>query len=191
MRLVYGHGYTDISTIDMNGIQKKSYLIWIWMLRRCYSEKWHKEHPTYVGCSVDKEWLTYSKFEKWFDKNYVVGYELDKDLTNTYNKVYSARTCVFIPHYLNTLLVASDARRGALPQGVSWNYQHKKFQAKCREESILNNIGDFDSIEEAREAYLTAKADYVKRVAVSAYRKGEISLKIKRSLTKRANDRLF
>jgi len=39
-----------------NGKNTKVYDVWSSMIKRCYSEKYHRNKPTYIGCSVVKEW---------------------------------------------------------------------------------------------------------------------------------------
>lgn len=67
------------------------------MLRRCYDAKLQVRFPSYVGCSVHADWHSYSAFKLWFDKNYVDGYHLDKDILFPGNMVYSEkRVCLFL-----------------------------------------------------------------------------------------------
>ena len=108
-RLVYGVGINDADYVVqkwetigyVNGKQKQK-LIWIcpyysaWksMLKRCYSSKYQDKRPTYKGCSVSDEWLTFSVFKVWMEKQDWEGKQLDKDLLFEGNKIYSADTCV-------------------------------------------------------------------------------------------------
>lgn len=55
-----------------------------------------------IMIAVCDEWLIFSNFEKWFDKYWKVGYQVDKDLLG--DKVYSPETCVMLPKRLNVLL---------------------------------------------------------------------------------------
>ena len=55
---------------EKNISKDKSYCIWSNMLRRCYSEKYKKEHPSYESCYCCEEWLNYQNFIKWFNENY-------------------------------------------------------------------------------------------------------------------------
>ena len=78
-KLVYGIGINDADyavteweTIEVNGKRKKKlvwgcpyYRTWKDMLRRCYSTKFQETNPTYIGCSVSDEWLTFSVFKSW------------------------------------------------------------------------------------------------------------------------------
>lgn len=96
----------EISKI--NGIKIESYKTWYAMLQRCYSEC-YKNKPTYIDCYVCDEWLCYENFKKWYDKNYYTVeneiMNLDKDILVKGNKVYSPKTCCFVPKRLNILFV--------------------------------------------------------------------------------------
>lgn len=62
-----------------------------------------KNKPTYEGCTVCDEWLYFSNFKKWFDENYIEGFQLDKDIIIRGNKVYSPQTCCFVPKEINII----------------------------------------------------------------------------------------
>ena len=88
---VYGVGYLgNEKSKDENGKSLKSYETWKSMLERCYSEKYHEKHTTYMECEACKEWLNFQEYGKWFEGNY---YEiegermcLDKDILVKHNK---------------------------------------------------------------------------------------------------------
>lgn len=46
-------------------------------------------------------------FKKWFDENYIKGYELDKDILIKGNRIYSPDTCCFVPSFINRLYTSS------------------------------------------------------------------------------------
>ena len=58
-------------------------------------------------------------FEKWFDKNHIEGYHLDKDLLIQGNRVYSSETCCFIPAYINALIVEKSKSVDGCEAGVT------------------------------------------------------------------------
>lgn len=127
-KLVRGKGkndYDGILTVDGKII--KSYTTWDNMLMRCYSSEYQKKKPSYVGCSVCDEWLNFSEFKKWFDENYVEGWQLDKDLIDIENKMYSPSTCVFVPGWLNSFNNDCRRSRGELMVGV--NRHRGRYQA--------------------------------------------------------------
>lgn len=95
--LVYGVGVDD----SPEGTEDAAHVTWVAMIKRVY----HNPLPTYVDCSVDPSWHLYSDFKQWFDLNHVVGYQLDKDILQPGNKIYSPDTCVFVPHFINQAVV--------------------------------------------------------------------------------------
>lgn len=157
--LVYGAGSNDYPTpIEVDGKIIKSYDLWRAMLQRCYSSGVHKKRPTYIGCSVAKEWLSFSTFERWFTENSVDGWHLDKDLLIAGNRVYGPETCVFVPHRLNTLLTDSRSARGEFPLGVCFHKYRQKYQATVSIDGDQKYLGLFDTPLAAHQAWQLAKA---------------------------------
>ena len=171
---VFGVGITGTEvTVDENGERLDSYKCWKDMVRRCYSAKFQEKHPTYKGCSVCDEWLYYPNFKKWYDENYYKinnkTSQLDKDILIKGNKVYSPNICVFVPNFINSLFTKSQNSRGELPIGVSYRKANKKYQANLSVfkdgKSTVKYLGNFDTVNEAFEAYKKAKEEYIKEVA--------------------------
>jgi hypothetical protein len=83
----------------IGNVHTPSYVKWIEMLRRCYSERQLRKDPNYFDCYVCDEWLNYQNFAPWYDKNYPrdgENYHLDKDIKISGNKVYGPDTCLFV-----------------------------------------------------------------------------------------------
>ena len=110
--MVEGKGINDMQKgwRTENNWNKKVYQTWHNMIVRCYSEKYHKTRPTYIGCKVCDDWLILSNFVK--DFKLIDGYDrekflngelvLDKDIkSNGQNKVYSIENCIFISNEEN------------------------------------------------------------------------------------------
>lgn len=87
-----------------NTSNKRAFKIWRTMLLRCYSDNYHSTRPTYRSAEVCEEWQYYPNFLKWFEENYVEGYDLDKDCLDLRRKYYSPETCIFVPRKLNSTL---------------------------------------------------------------------------------------
>lgn len=161
-KLVYGIGINyHEGVIWVNGRHIPSYQAWHAMLERCYSAKCHTKYPTYIGCSVCAEWLYFSEFKKWHDKNCVQGWCLDKDLLVLGNKIYSPETCTYVPSALNNLFTDHGAKRGEYPQGVNWHKRVGKFEAKLSLSGKRKHLGYFSNPEAASDAYQQAKRLYV------------------------------
>lgn len=92
--LIWGRGFNDTEYGRRNSAALK---IWYGMFTRCYNPNYHAVEPTYKDACVCEEWWTASNFKKWFDENYVEGYQLDKDILVKGNKVYGPNTCCFVP----------------------------------------------------------------------------------------------
>src|SRR5690606_37841375 len=97
------------------------------MLKRCYPAKSHERQPTYKGCSVSTEWLTFSVFKSWMEKQQWEGLQLDKDLLFVGNRVYNADTCVFVSQTINKFINDRGNARGEWLTGVNWHKQTEKF----------------------------------------------------------------
>lgn len=161
-KLVQGRGINDSTTpVVVDGKIITSYNVWSTMLSRCYAARYHKTRPTYVGCSVAKDWQLFSNFEKWFTEHYAEGLSLDKDLLFPGNKVYGPNTCVFVTPALNGLLLDCGTRRGDNPLGVSFRKDLQKYTSSVRVEGVLRNLGHFLAPLEAHQAWQLAKADII------------------------------
>lgn len=135
-KIVCGIGINDADYVVMpsvNGQQVKCsfYRAWKSMLERCYSESCQKKHPTYYGCVVCKEWLTFSNFKSWMETQDWKEKELDKDILIPGNKIYSPEACVFVDSITNTFVTKCDASRGEWPIGVCFHKRVKKFASVC------------------------------------------------------------
>lgn len=162
-----GVGINDAWYIVRREINGKSqmcpfYKKWIGMLRRCYSNQWHFEHPTYKGCTVCDEWLTFSNFRAWMIKQDWQGKALDKDILVQGNKVYSPDFCIFVTQAINNLLCDSKARRGEFPLGVSLHKAVNKYRARVGDELV----GYFTDVDSAFNAYKVAKYKKIREVAI-------------------------
>lgn len=144
------------------------YVVWHSMLRRAYSSVYKAKKPTYNGVEVCEDWKVLSNFASWFKQNYREGWHLDKDILGD-GKLYSPETCCFVPSAINSLLVRTGAKVGGLPRGVYFKTRNGKFCAQYAEHlgsRATIYLGLFEDANMAREAYLRAKSDHIKRVAL-------------------------
>ena len=127
------------------------------MLQRCYDIKLHNKYPTYKGCRVSDEWLSFGNFANWFDENYVEGWQIDKDILGD-GKLYSPETCCFVPHKINNLLHDNKAKkRDSTPIGVK--LQDSRYRVQIG--NSRKHIGYFSTPQQAETAYKKAKKEYV------------------------------
>ena len=165
-KLIYGAGINDSFDIVFNGNKEtdKKYVKWHSMLKRCYSDKFHAEHPAYIGCTVHKDWLSFSLFESWMNDQDWEGKELDKDILVYGNRLYSPDTCIFVSKKLNLLLGNHKKRRGEYPQGVSFQKDRNKFIAQISINKKQKSLGRFDTPEKAASAYNIAKSNHIREI---------------------------
>ena len=93
------------------------------------------------------------------------GWQLDKDILQKGNKLYSKDTCCFVPQELNNLLIKSDNSRGEYPVGVCFHKPSGKFMAQLKVNGKMKHLGRFTTPDEAFQAYKTAKEANIKVVA--------------------------
>lgn len=159
--------------VSENGKLTKVYNTWHHMLRRCYDEKYHKKHPTYITCEASEEWYNFQNFAEWYEENYyeVDGerMELDKDILFKHNKIYSPETCIFVPQTINLLFVKCDRSRGESVIGTS--PYRDKYRVNCclinpqTGKSKSEYLGLYDTQEKAFEVYKYYKEKNIKEVA--------------------------
>ena len=107
------------------------YRKWTSMINRCYSAISHARNPTYKGCIVSDEWLVFSVFKAWMEKQDWQGNDLDKDILFYGNKLYSSSTCLFVDPKINRLIETNNAKRGKYPIGVCFSERDNRFIAQC------------------------------------------------------------
>lgn len=170
--LVRGIGINDADYAVCETINGKKtmchyYSVWVDMFTRCYSDKYHKKKPTYIGCTVAEEWHKFSNFKKWMEKQDWQGKQLDKDVLCVGNKIYSSENCVFVSALVNSMLTHVRTTKGEYPVGVNYNDScNNKFMARCHIDGKRKHLGRFATPEEAGKAYKTAKSNEINRIAL-------------------------
>lgn len=91
------------------------------MLKRCYSKATSAHNVSYKGCTVWEEWLTFSNFKSWMEKQDWEGKDLDKDLLG-YAGYYSPFSCCFIPPHINKFILSKGRGKltGTTKRGCKW-----------------------------------------------------------------------
>ena len=154
--------------ISENGKTKREFVIWYNMLQRCYDPKLHERYTTYEGCIVEDYLFNFQNMGEWIDKNYyeIPGEQmcLDKDILYKGNKIYSRKTCIFVPERINLLFVKRDKARGKNPIGITPR-SSGNYQVYC------NNgygkyicLGTYSTKEEAFQVYKQYKEKVIKEV---------------------------
>lgn len=161
-KLVYGHGVndSDYETSSGTGSAKLTclaYRSWTGVLERVFSEKYHQKKPSYLGVSIEHDWLSFMAFRAWWIEHHVDGWQIDKDLACPGRRIYSAETCVYVPEWINQFVTDNARRRGDHPIGVT--FDQGKFKAQCFSPVTRKNehLGRFGTAEEAHSAWLEFK----------------------------------
>lgn len=171
---VYNHGFQGEGIYNSKE-HALAWRKWDGMLRRVYSEEYKNKKPSYINCSICKDWLNFQTFAEWFYENY---YEiegqvmcLDKDILIKGNKLYSPQTCVIVPNNINCLFTKSDSIRSKdLPIGVynsgnGFRVYLKKGCINGKKNSELFKMSNIKTKEEAFNIYKQEKEKYIKKVA--------------------------
>jgi hypothetical protein len=184
-RLAHGAGINDVDYVVqervtigyVNGKQRQEivwvcpyYAKWYDVLRRCYSRSFQDKYPTYVGCSVDPDWLYLSNFIKWVDSQPNRDWQnchIDKDFLIEGNKHYGPSTCVFISGSLNNFIVNRVNYRGDNLLGVCQYKNSGKFKADCSDPFKVKGrgLGSFSTALEAHKAWQARKHEYALQLA--------------------------
>lgn len=170
--LVYGVGLNDANypvrkMIDGVNWICPFYSAWSDMLKRCYSEKYKGKRPTYAGCYVCIEWLTFSNFKAWMEAQDWKGKQLDKDFILSGNKLYSKDVCTFITGMTNAFITDRSSARGSWKLGVSKRKPSNSFYAQCSNPFTGENeyLGTFSEESDAHQAWKMRKHQHACRLA--------------------------
>ena len=174
--LVFGVGINDEITPSIEC--HKAYNHWQMILQKCFDQKYKTLHPTYKNVTMCEEWKRFSIFKKWFDANYVEGYDLDKDLlSDNGHKVYSPDTCCFIPHNLNVLLSSKKLGKDGLPRGIRKECNSYAVRI-CLHKGKRIRVGKIRSVNEAIEIYSKIKKENIASVVLDYYKNGLIDKRV-------------
>lgn len=145
------------------GNRSVEYEAWLGMLVRCYSERFLKKNPSYIGCTVCEEWHNFQVFAEWYTREdeYGRGYHLDKDILVKGNKLYSPKTCCLVPQGLNSFFSGFDGETKNI-----YKTTNGKFVAKISRYGKKEHLGTFETEHEASLVYSRAKAIRAKELAL-------------------------
>lgn len=149
--------------IDGIQVHSRSAILWRNILQRCDPSSRHRsDNASYTG--VINGFSSYEQFADWCNSEH--GYQsrdengrswdLDKDLlAHPGIRKYSADTCCFLPHRLNTLIFHLASKRWAKKSG-------RKFVAQISNSPRgMQHLGTFSTAEEAHKAHANEKASRI------------------------------
>lgn len=165
----------------INNKETKEYNLWKGMLYRCFDKKTRDKNPTYKNVTCCNEWLLYENFYEWlhkqdnFDNWKDNRWNIDKDISNKGNKLYSPETCFLVPCNVNSLFINKSNYRGDLPIGVKKS--RKLFMARCSNPITGNRdyLGSYNTPFYAFQAYKKYKEDLIKQISRIEYDNGNIT----------------
>jgi hypothetical protein len=162
--LVYGIGYNSAARRKAFGLPVhkttgRAHRRWLDMFTRCYKSK----ATAYAGCTVCRKWHDFQEFADWFVAQpyaHEADAELDKDILDPLNTVYSQEFCSLVPRVINQMFRNSRSQRGTLPIGVTVGARRKGFVARISKYGKQVYLGKFGDIITAFEAYKAAHRAY-------------------------------
>lgn len=179
---VYGVGFVGVGSFktSIGGKGTEAYSAWSSMMRRCYDSKYWIKNPSYEGCTVHLDWHNFQNFAGWYmsQKWLGLGYQLDKDILVSGNKVYSKENCCLVPQEINKSI--SVYRKSGKLLGVA--ALGSKHRATIAFKGRTIHLGCFDTEEDAVDAYINAKTRNIKELA-EEYR-GMVDYKVYQKLSK-------
>ncbi len=172
-KLTYGVGYNSRDRRKAMGMpyfktgKGTPYKTWHNMMRRAYDPK---KSAAYEDCRVCRKWWDYQEFAAWYSLQpyaFEPDAELDKDILDQLNCVYSPEHCSVVPKVINQIFRDTRSRRGVLPIGVSVAPGGVGFVSVLSMLGKRVELGKFDDITEAFRTYQSAHSAYCNRLADS------------------------
>lgn len=146
-----------------NNRNTRAHNTWNDMLSRCYSKTKRNHYSAYIDCTVCDEWHNFQVFAKWYEDNfYDIGegrMHLDKDILVENNRIYSPKTCIFVPQRINMIFMQKP-NKYRLPNGISL-ISNGKYHASYN----TVYLGTYDTLEEAMIYYNEEKIIHIREVA--------------------------
>lgn len=182
MKKLLGFGINDADYKVCAGKSGKPcpyYVRWSKMLNRCYNPYYLNKKRTYIDCYVCDEWLKFSNFKAWMEKQDWQGRHLDKDILIEGNKIYSPETCAFVlPATNNFILITGNTKDENV--GACYDKRSRKWLCEISINGKTKKLGGYNTEEEALAVY--RKAKYERTLVVC---KNETDSRVKEALIKR------
>lgn len=146
-----------------------SYAVWTGMLGRTYGGAF----PNYSEVQVHTDWHDFQQFSNDYS-SLLQGVsfskpQLDKDLKAEGRRglLYSAATCLLLPHQINTALqlINQYEKVEDCPYGVSLHSLTGKYKAQMSYNGRNKYLGIYTTAEQALEVYCLHKSNYIVELA--------------------------
>lgn len=167
---VYKRSYN----VNGNNVLYKDFQTWQGMHSRAENYSGHK--PEYTDVKVCEEWYNFQNFAKWYHENYyeVKGdiMNLDKDIMQPNSRIYSPKTCCFLPRRLNEIFHnLNKIRSNGLPIGIEWAKRKTSEDGYRVKVTYVDDTNHrkyirktFDCLEDAKEFYSKFKQEDTRRI---------------------------
>lgn len=170
--LTYGVGYNSYRRRKALGLPyfdskrgNRARKAWDNMMRRCYGKQ---RTSAYADCRVCRKWHDYQEFAAWYATQPYAGMsdaELDKDILDPLNTVYSPEHCTLAPKLVNLIFKSSQNARARFPRGVYEHSSKSGFVARISRFGSSTTLDRFDDPIAAFEAYKRAREAYGQELA--------------------------
>lgn len=160
----------------MGVVTPQSRRIWYGIMTRCNQKKRNEKDRAYWDCEICEGWKDYENFRVWFDRNYIPGYQIDKDILKKGNKVYCPEYCCFVPREINLLVKTRGISATKYPPGVY--ITNKGFVAYISIKKKQTKLGLYDSAEAAFAKYKEEKEAHIRHVAQEYYDANKIERRV-------------
>lgn len=166
-KILYGIAVNDADYKVTSPYLCPFYDRWKGMIKRCYSKKHHEKFKSYEKCSVCDEWLVFSKFKEWMEKQNWVGKQLDKDILVIKNTVYSPSTCCFVDLSVNGFVKERWNKDDGMPAGVRYCNTYRVYVSSMYNPFTHKrvHVGTFTNVDDAHKAWLVEKSKYASMLA--------------------------
>ena len=144
--------------------------------------------PHILIVAYAKSDIALQHLKKWFDENYIEGYELDKDILVEGNRIYSPETCCFVPKEINRLFENKSKRlyyNKQLPIGIRFDKYRGKYLAEITINGKRKYVGRFNTINEAYECREIEKRYLISKFIEEYYRSNKITKKVYEAIKNR------
>lgn len=150
-------------------IYTRSGKLWDSINRRCTSDIFQKQNPSYIGCL--NNFKNFNSFVEWCNREQGFMnkesngrfWAIDKDLLKIGN--YSEDSCLFVPSEVNSFIIDRANFRGTEKLGVLFYRNKNMYRARCSSQGKSNHLGYFETEDEAHQAWLNFKRKEAGRLA--------------------------
>lgn len=151
------------------------YDVWKNMLERCYLNDKNINNKTYKGFSVEEKWHNFQNFYTWYNNNFYKlpnneRLNIDKDILENKDKMYSENTCILIPQSINVLFTNYSLDKTCKYKGVYFHKNSGKYKSQISVNNKQKSLGTFDNAYDAHVSYINEKNKVFKTV-LNRYKK--------------------